>query len=125
MHDVQRFRHTLQSHVFTRAHVRAGMRNEIRNPQRHASRQLFDEHVDTFIPQRVIHRREIDEITVVTNGVLELQSRAVRLPLLDCIAFQRLARPLLLVFGEDLHRLHAIRLCTQKRIVHPAGDGKV
>ena len=44
---------------------------------------------------------------------------------MECLRLERLAFPLLLILGEDLHGLHAEFFCRKQGVVQPAGDGEM
>src|SRR5438132_10409693 len=69
--------------LFTRTHVRAGVRHQIRNPKLLAPPQLFDSPLDTLPPELLVGCGEIDQITVVADGSLELQSLLMGFPFIN------------------------------------------
>ena len=77
------------------------------------------------MPKGVVGTGEIDQITVVTDGLAEFEPIALGGPLRDRGGVERFGLPLLLVLGENLDRLHAELLGFEKGVVHTAGDGEV
>ena len=125
MHFIQSSGHTRNARLLAAADVRAGMADQIRNAQHHAAGEFFDEEIDALTPERIIRRREIDQVTVMADGMLELQPVAVRLPISHRGWIERPDLPLLLVFGENLHGVERKAFGFEKGIVHAAGDGEV
>ena len=114
-----------ESRLFTGTHVRPGMRDEVRDAQQRAAVQLLDEQLDALPPELLVRGTEIDQVTVVADGVLDLRFFLVREPVADFAVGQRLALPLPLVLGEDLHAVHVELARFEERVVQAAGDGEM
>jgi hypothetical protein len=125
VNDVERPGDLLQPRLLPRAHVAAGMRDEVRDAERFASPKLLRERFDALFPQLGIRRAEIDQIGIVRDGLFELQPSRVRLPPLHLGRVERGGAPLPLVGGKHLHSIHAEPLGIEQRLVHTAGDGEM
>ncbi len=124
MNDIDRLRDPRGTDIDAGTHMRAGMRDQIRDSELIATLELVLQRGNRLFPGVIVGRGEVDQIGVVRNYRFDLRilEHTASKPL-DYYRIERFGVPLIGVLGKDLKRGHLERDSTLEGPIHAAAGG--
>ncbi len=122
---IQRSHDPPQASGFTRRSVRAGVHNNVRNPQCFGTLQLHDQRVDRLSPKRRVRARQIDQVRSMRKRMthLEFSQSLAKSP--NALPRDLGRPPLTVVLGEDLNAIATRLVSPLDGLVEAAADRHV